>query len=106
MVRRTAEARAVAAQETAQAEAEARAVVEAIGREFGLQLAWEAAEEPPFLMGRCARVLLGKVPVGIVGEISPDVLTRFGLENPTVMGELSVELLAGRSPRRRFVLES
>ncbi|MBD3160560.1 MAG: phenylalanine--tRNA ligase subunit beta [Candidatus Eisenbacteria bacterium] len=84
---------------------DARAVVEAVGREFGEQLVWEPAAEPPFLEGRCARVRVGPVDVGVLGEIDPDVLGRFGLENPTVMGELSVDRLAGRPVRKRFVLQ-
>ncbi len=84
---------------------DSRAVAEAITREFGLQLDWVAATAPPFLSGRCARLERDGVEIGTIGEIDPEVLTRFGLENPVVMGELSVDRLAGREAPRRFCLE-
>ena len=85
---------------------EARAVVEAIAREFGVAPVWEPAEDAPFLTGRCARVRLdGTTEIGILGEIDPAVLERFGLENPLVMAELSIEALAGWTPALRFTLE-
>jgi len=85
---------------------DARALVDAVAREFSIELDWRAASEPPFLEGRCAQLCVGKQQVGVVGEIDPTVLETFGLENPAVMGELSVDLLARRTPRKQFVLES
>lgn len=85
---------------------DARALAEAVVREFGTPVEWEAAAEAPFLEGRCARIrTVGGDPIGIVGEIDPGVLERLGLENPVVAGELWVEALAGVAPRLRFRLD-
>jgi len=85
---------------------DARAYAEAVAREFGVTPSWEAASEAPFLKGRCARLLMPDGAVaGMLGEVDPDVLARFGLENPSVLAELSVDLLAGRTPLQRFELE-
>lgn len=86
---------------------EARAVAEAIAREFGVTPHWEPAENAPFLRGRCARATLGgTVEIGLLGEVDPPVLERFGLENPLVMGELSLEALSGWTSPLRFAIES
>ncbi len=84
---------------------EVRAWVEAVAREFGHTAVCTAAEEAPFLEGRCARLdLASGEAAGVFGEVHPEVLARFGLENPTVLAELSIEVLAGRPPRKRFTL--
>lgn len=85
---------------------DARAHCEAILREFSLDAEWVATRQAPFLEGRCARLLLsGGREAGLVGEIDPEVLVRFGLENPAIMAELEVDRLAGREARRSFELE-
>ncbi len=86
---------------------DARAFCEAIVREFSCQVVWEVAHRAPFLEGRCAvlRLADGRT-AGLLGEIDPGVLVRFGLENPAIMGELDVDALAGREPRRSFELDA
>lgn len=86
---------------------DARAVGEAVIREFGAQARWEAADEAPFLSGRCARISTdGGEVVGLIGEIDPEVLERFGFQNPIAIGEVWVDALAGRRPRLRFSLDA
>lgn len=86
---------------------DARAVAESVVREFGAVAAWEPAGEPPFLRGRCARVLLpGGKAVGVIGEVAPEVLERFGFQNPIALGEIGIDAVAGRPPRTRFSLDS
>lgn len=85
---------------------EARAIAEAITREFAVTPIWSADEAPPYVRGRCARLIREDgCAIGSVGEVHPEVLTRFGLENPAVLGELSVELLAGLPARTGFTLD-
>jgi phenylalanyl-tRNA synthetase beta chain len=85
---------------------DARALAEAIVREFGVEVEWEPAQEAPFLTGRCARIRTAAGdPIGILGEIDPEVLERLGLENPVATGELWLEGLAGRPPRLQFSLD-
>ncbi|MFB3908994.1 MAG: phenylalanine--tRNA ligase subunit beta [Candidatus Eisenbacteria bacterium] len=85
---------------------EVRAIVEAVAREFGRSLVWEPAAAPPFLAGRCASVKTEDgTPAGILGEVDPERLAAFGLENPAVLAEISIETLGGMPPRLRFSLE-
>jgi phenylalanyl-tRNA synthetase beta chain len=85
---------------------DARGIGDAVVREFGLEAVWEATRRAPFLEGRCAEIRAADGrSLGLLGEIDPEVLVRFGLENPAVMAELSIEGLAGTEPRRAFRLE-
>jgi phenylalanyl-tRNA synthetase beta chain len=46
---------------------------------------------PSFLEGRAATVSLGDIELGIVGEIHPQVLNNFELENPTGAFEVHLQ---------------
>jgi phenylalanyl-tRNA synthetase beta chain len=46
---------------------------------------------PSFLAGRAATVSLGDIDVGVVGEIHPEVLNNFELENPTGAFEIDLQ---------------
>ncbi|RLI29826.1 MAG: phenylalanine--tRNA ligase subunit beta [Candidatus Hecatellales archaeon] len=50
----------------------------------------EAFEHPSFLPGRTARLLLGEVEIGLLGEIHPAVLEAFRLVNPVAAMELNL----------------
>ncbi len=52
-------------------------------------------EHPSFLKGRVASIRTKNREIGIVGEIHPEVLNNFGLENPTVAFEINLETLIG-----------
>ncbi len=51
------------------------------------------AKDPAFIEGRCAALSVGGRQVGVFGEISPQVLQNFGLEEPVAAAELSLELI-------------
>jgi phenylalanyl-tRNA synthetase beta chain len=54
---------------------------------------WTVKEtnHPSFLQGRAARVSLGDTELGVVGEIHPEVLNNFELENPTGAFEIDLQ---------------
>lgn len=56
---------------------------------------WEVKEtnHPSFLQGRVAAVSLGDLELGVVGEIHPEVLNNFELENPTGAFEIDLQKL-------------
>ncbi len=58
---------------------------------------WERAEHPALHPGRAARLLVGGVEIGVLGELHPKVRAAFDLpEQPVVMMELDLDaLLAG-----------
>jgi phenylalanyl-tRNA synthetase beta chain len=75
---------------------EIKAIADAIGREFRRPWRLEPLEAAPFLRGRAAVAILeGGGPVLRFGEVHPDVLERFGLQNPTVLLEGDLEALGG-----------
>lgn len=49
------------------------------------------SSDPSFIDGRCATIEKGQNQMGVVGEISPDALLRFSLENPTAAFEISLD---------------
>ena len=48
-------------------------------------------KHPSFLAGRAATLSLGDMEVGVVGEIHPEVLNNFELENPTGAFEIDLQ---------------
>ena len=54
---------------------------------------WTVKEtnHPSFLQGRAATVSLGNMELGVVGEIHPEVLNNFELENPTGAFEIDLQ---------------
>jgi phenylalanyl-tRNA synthetase beta chain len=69
---------------------EIRGVVDAVMRERGLEYTITGTEDPAFLKGRRAALIVDGNEIGTLGEIHPDVLTNFGLQQPTVGFELMV----------------
>jgi len=57
------------------------------------------AKHPSFLEGRTAAIHIGKKQVGILGEIHPQVLNNFEIENPTAALEIDLEWLIRRKTR-------
>jgi len=51
----------------------------------------KAARHPSFLPGRVATIYIKRKRLGVVGEIHPEVLNNFELENPTGAFEISLE---------------
>jgi len=49
-----------------------------------------SARNPSFVEGRSADILLGQARIGSFGEVSPEVLSRFGIGNPTAAFEFSL----------------
>ncbi len=50
----------------------------------------QAADNPSFIEGRCARITLGGKTLGFMGEIHPEVLSKFGIEEPTIALEIDL----------------
>jgi phenylalanyl-tRNA synthetase beta chain len=71
--------------------ATARSVVDALLRELGWQSQYAAIEHPTFVPGRAASVAVDGKPLGILGEVHPEVLTNFGLTHPVALAELTLE---------------
>jgi phenylalanyl-tRNA synthetase beta chain len=71
--------------------ATARSVVDALVRELGWEATYTAIDHPTFVPGRAASVAVKGKPIGILGEVHPEVLTNFGLTYPVALAELTLE---------------
>ena len=73
---------------------EIKSTVEALLHNMGLK-GWEIkpARHMSFLEGRAAVIIMKRRELGVLGEIHPEVLNNFELENPTSAFELDAEAL-------------
>jgi phenylalanyl-tRNA synthetase beta chain len=71
---------------------EIKSILEALLMNLGLKK-WtvKEAEHPSFLQGRVAAVSFKGKELGVVGEIHPEVLNNFELENPTGAFEIDLQ---------------
>ena len=71
---------------------EIKSILESLLMNLGFEN-WTVKEtsHPSFLQGRAATVSLDDVELGVVGEIHPEVLNNFELENPTSAFELDLQ---------------
>jgi phenylalanyl-tRNA synthetase beta chain len=77
---------------------EVKSIVEALLANLGLK-GWRVtvAEHPSYIEGRVAFISVGRKQVGMLGEIHPQVLNNFGLENPVAAFEIDLEHLNGKT---------
>ena len=60
---------------------------------FGLRYSLIKASHPSFIEGRCAKIIVNREEIGLLGEIHPEVLINFGIDVPIAALEISVDLL-------------
>ncbi|MBC7219514.1 MAG: phenylalanine--tRNA ligase subunit beta [Hadesarchaea archaeon] len=68
-----------------------KAVAEALLRELGLRWEAKAASHPSFIEGRVVEFFSGDKKIGIAGELHPEVILGFELENPVSVFEVDLE---------------
>jgi phenylalanyl-tRNA synthetase beta chain len=71
-----------------------KSILEALLMNLGLKN-WtvKEAKYPSFLEGRAATIYIKGIELGIVGEVHPEVLNNFELENPTSAFEIDLQKL-------------
>jgi len=69
---------------------EAKSILEALLTSVGLKYRLEEMEFGSFIAGRTGRILVQENDLGIIGEIHPQVLQNWGLENPAAAFEIDV----------------
>jgi phenylalanyl-tRNA synthetase beta chain len=87
--------------------AKAKGLAEAVIGRLGGMVEFRRGAFDLFTPGRAAEIVLERaeaepVRVGVVGEVSDEVLSRFGLEGPVSAAELRLDLLeiSGSQPRK------
>jgi len=68
--------------------------VEALGRVLGVDLAIKRFEHDSFISGRCAQIISDGRRVGFFGELHPEVLSGFGVEEPVLAFETDLSMIA------------
>lgn len=63
----------------------------------GVELQVMAAQAAPWHPGRCARLLIGDLPVGHAGELHPKVCGHYGLPARTVASELNLDAVLSQA---------
>ena len=85
-----------------------KGVVEALGEGIGADLRFRAGEAPGFRPGRTARVTLGDVDVGVVGELHPLAVERYEIrldkEQTVLVADIELDVLLG-ALQRTFKVE-
>ena len=82
---------------------DAKGVIEAALGALGVRLDYVAGEEFALLPGRVAHLEAGGERVGVLGEVHPETLARFDIEQPVVLFELDLPALLPHLPPRRSI---
>ncbi len=69
---------------------EIRACLDALLNSLGLEFKVEPKSHPTFSEGRCGEVVVNGRPVGLVGEVHPQVILAWGLSLPVAVFEVDV----------------
>jgi phenylalanyl-tRNA synthetase beta chain len=67
-----------------------KAAFESFAKILGLDCRVVKRSHPSMIDGRCAELFLGKERVGFIGEIHPEVLLNFGIEEPATAFEIDL----------------
>ena len=71
---------------------ETSSIVDAFMRSLGINYKLRKTENPSFIKGRCAEILVGTKAIGVLGEINPQVLNNWEIDNPVVGFEVDLDL--------------
>jgi len=76
--------------------ADIRAIADAFAHELGAALTVAPTEHPSFIAGRAAALSdAGGRPIGVMGELHPEVIEGYGLRHAVAVMELNLEMLLG-----------
>lgn len=70
---------------------EIKSCIDAFFTNLGVIWKIEAIQHPSFIEGRAGAVIINGVRMGFLGEINPQVLESWKLENPTIAFEINIE---------------
>ncbi|WP_291767393.1 phenylalanine--tRNA ligase subunit beta [Caldivirga sp. UBA161] len=68
-------------------------VVKSLLKALGMAANLRKCGDKPFIPVRAVEVLVNDSRIGCIGEVDPEVLVNLGIEKPTVIGELNIDLM-------------
>ncbi len=71
-----------------------KAMVDAVCSSIGIAYHTERSENPSFIDGRCARLISDGIDIGAFGEIHPEALSNFKIEEPAIGFEITLPIPA------------
>ncbi|AAK40457.1 phenylalanine--tRNA ligase subunit beta [Saccharolobus solfataricus] len=77
-----------------------QAPIHYILKTLGIEVNYKEENNDIFIEGRSASIVYENEKIGVIGEINPDVLIRFGIEYPTVIAELYITEIAKKLNKR------
>ncbi|MBI2084980.1 MAG: phenylalanine--tRNA ligase subunit beta [Candidatus Aenigmarchaeota archaeon] len=69
---------------------EIKSVLETFAHLYGIKYTLKNSSHPSMIRGRCGDIFVDGEKTGVIGEISPEVLKNWGLENPVAVFEMVV----------------
>jgi len=72
---------------------EMKSLIQGFMENMGIDSSFESIDHESFIEGRCAGVVMDEEELGYYGEIHPEVLERYDLENPVIGFEFDLEKL-------------
>lgn len=72
---------------------EAKSALDALFTNLGVSYSLEESSHKSFIEGRMGRILVENTELGFIGEIHPQVLQNWGLENPAAAFEINLNRL-------------
>ena len=66
---------------------------DAFMRTLGINYKFRKTDNQIYIKGRCAEIVVGAKVVGTLGEINPQVLNNWGIENPVIGFEIDLDLI-------------
>ncbi|MSP22435.1 MAG: phenylalanine--tRNA ligase subunit beta [Dehalococcoidia bacterium] len=82
---------------------DAKGALESALDELGVTANYTAATEFALLDGRTATLGVGGDRIGVLGEVHPETLAQFGIEQPVVLFEVDVAALLPHALKRRAI---
>lgn len=73
--------------------AEVKGVTESLLKQMGISYSFKENSSETLIVGRRADIVVNNKSIGVLGEISPTVLERWGLEMPCSAFEINIEVL-------------
>lgn len=83
---------------------EIKAVVNEILKSLKCNYTIKEMQDPAFIDGRAARIMIGNEDAGYFGEINPKILEGFKLEEPVVAAEIYLERCTKQSLKKRITV--
>jgi len=75
-----------------------KGILEALMTSLHLGVTYAPAEHPAFHPGKCAAALLGSTPLGVFGELHPQVAENYGFNTPLLAADFDLEAILAALP--------